>query len=235
MLELKRVSVSYGDLRSLWEVSFVVKEGETIALIGPNGSGKTTTLKAILRLVPLDSGEICFLGQSINRVPPYRVVKLGVSLVPEGRRIFPQMTVRENLELGCYPLGGKANVKSQLDWIFQLFPILGERERQMAGTLSGGEQQMLAIGRALMSRPRLLMLDEPSLGLAPLIIEHLYERIQDLKGEGLTLLLVEQYISGALELADRAYVLETGTIRKEGLGKDLLTDPQIQKTYLAIS
>jgi branched-chain amino acid transport system ATP-binding protein len=235
VLELKRVSVSYGDLRSLWEVSFVVKEGETIALIGPNGSGKTTTLKAILRLVPLDSGEICFLGQSINRVPPYRVVKLGVSLVPEGRRIFPQMTVRENLELGCYPLGGKANVKSQLDWIFQLFPILGERERQMAGTLSGGEQQMLAIGRALMSRPRLLMLDEPSLGLAPLIIEHLYERIQDLKGEGLTLLLVEQYISGALELADRAYVLETGTIRKEGLGKDLLTDPQIQKTYLAIS
>ena len=235
MLELKRVSVSYGDLRSLWEVSFVVKEGETVALIGPNGSGKTTTLKAILRLVPLDSGEICFLGQSINRVPPYRVVKLGVSLVPEGRRIFPQMTVRENLELGCYPLGGKANVKSQLDWIFQLFPILGEREHQMAGTLSGGEQQMLAIGRALMSRPRLLMLDEPSLGLAPLIIEHLYERIQDLKGEGLTLLLVEQYISGALELADRAYVLETGTIRKEGLGKDLLTDPQIQKTYLAIS
>jgi branched-chain amino acid transport system ATP-binding protein len=235
VLELKRVSVSYGDLRSLWEVSFVVKEGETIALIGPNGSGKTTTLKAILRLVPLDSGEICFLGQSINRVPPYRVVKLGVSLVPEGRRIFPQMTVRENLELGCYPLGGKANVKSQLDWIFQLFPILGEREHQMAGTLSGGEQQMLAIGRALMSRPRLLMLDEPSLGLAPLIIEHLYERIQDLKGEGLTLLLVEQYISGALELADRAYVLETGTIRKEGLGKDLLTDPQIQKTYLAIS
>jgi branched-chain amino acid transport system ATP-binding protein len=234
VLELKRVSVSYGDLRSLWEVSFVVKEGETVALIGPNGSGKTTTLKAILRLVPLDSGEICFLGQSINRVPPYRVVKLGVSLVPEGRRIFPQMTVRENLELGCYPLGGKANVKSQLDWIFQLFPILGERERQMAGTLSGGEQQMLAIGRALMSRPRLLMLDEPSLGLAPLIIEHLYERIQDLKGEGLTLLLVEQYISGALELADRAYVLETGTIRKEGLGKDLLTDPQIQKTYLAI-
>ena len=182
----------------------------------------------------MSAGEICFLGQSINRVPPYRVVKLGVSLVPEGRRIFPQMTVRENLELGCYPLGGKANVKSQLDWIFQLFPILGERERQMAGTLSGGEQQMLAIGRALMSRPRLLMLDEPSLGLAPLIIEHLYERIQDLKGEGLTLLLVEQYISGALELSDRAYVLETGTIRKEGLGKDLLTDPQIQKTYLAI-
>jgi branched-chain amino acid transport system ATP-binding protein len=235
VLDVKRVSVSYGDLRSLWEVSFVVKEGETVALIGPNGSGKTTTLKAILRLVPLDSGEVCFLGQSINRIPPYRVVKLGVSLVPEGRRIFPQMTIRENLELGCYPLGGKANVKSQLDWIYQLFPILGERERQMAGTLSGGEQQMLAIGRALMSRPRLLMLDEPSLGLAPLIIEHLYERIQELKDGGLTLLLVEQYISGALELADRAYVLETGTIRKEGFGKDLLADPQIQKTYLAIS
>jgi branched-chain amino acid transport system ATP-binding protein len=174
------------------------------------------------------------LGQQLNPLPSYRVVKLGISLVAEGRRIFPQMTVRENLELGCYPLKGKANLKNQQEWVCQLFPVLGERERQFAGTLSGGEQQMLAIGRALMAQPRLLMLDEPSLGLAPLIIEHLYERIQDLKKGGLTLLLVEQYVSGALELSDRAYILETGAIRKEGFGKDLLADPQIQKSYLAI-
>lgn len=234
MLELTDISVHYGDLKSVRNVSLQVKEKEAVALIGPNGSGKTTTLKAILGLVPLASGQMRFLGQEINSLPSYRRVKLGISLVAEGRRIFPRMTVRENLELGAYPLGGKADVKGQLEWVYQFFPILRERERQVAGTFSGGEQQMLAIGRALMAKPRLLMLDEPSLGLAPVIIEQLYARIQQLKREGLTILLVEQYVSGALELADRAYVLETGTIRRDGVARDLLEDPEIQRSYLAI-
>lgn len=211
-----------------------MKAKEAVALIGPNGSGKTTTLKAILGLVPLASGEIRFLSQQINGLPPHRRVKLGISLVAEGRRIFPRMTVRENLTLGAHHLGGKTDVKEQLDWVYQIFPILRERERQAAGTFSGGQQQMLAIGRALMAKPRLLMLDEPSLGLAPVIIEQLYARIQQLKQEGLTILLVEQYVSGALELADRAYVLETGTIKREGVARDLLEDPEIQRSYLAI-
>ena len=234
MLELNDICVYYGDLKSVRGVSLVVREGEAVALIGPNGSGKTTTLKAILGLVPLASGEIHFMGQPISRTPPYKVVKLGLSLVPEGRRIFPRMTVRENLELGSYPLGAKADLKSRIEWVHQLFPRLAERAMQRAGTLSGGEQQMLAIGRALMARPRLLMLDEPSLGLAPVIIEQLYDCIEQLKQEGLTILLVEQYVSGALELADRAYVLETGTIKREGVARDLLADPEIQRSYLAL-
>jgi branched-chain amino acid transport system ATP-binding protein len=234
LLELHGVSVNYGDVKSVRGVSLVVREREAIALIGPNGSGKTTTLKAILGLVPLASGQIRFMSQPINGIPPYRLVKQGISLVPEGRRIFPRMTVRENLELGSYPLGGRGDPKARLDWIYRLFPTLGKRERQPSGTLSGGEQQMLAIGRALMAKPRLLMLDEPSLGLAPLVIEQLYDRIQQLKKEGLTILLVEQYVSGALELADRAYVLEAGTVKREGVARDLLADPEIQRSYLAL-
>jgi branched-chain amino acid transport system ATP-binding protein len=234
LLELTDISVYYGDLKSVRNVSLQVKEKEAVALIGPNGSGKTTTLKAILGLVPLASGGMRFLGREINSLPPYRRVKLGISLVAEGRRIFPRMTVRENLELGAYPLGRKIDPRGQLEWVYQFFPILRERERQLAGTFSGGEQQMLAIGRALMARPRLLMLDEPSLGLAPVIIEQLYARIQQLKQEGLTILLVEQYVSGALELADRAYVLETGTIKRAGVARDFLEDPEIQRSYLAV-
>lgn len=234
MLELKEVSVSYGDLRVLSEVSFTVREGETVALIGPNGAGKTTTLRAIMGLVSLQAGEICYLGRTISRTPPYRLAEMGISLVPEGRKIFPQMSVRENLELGGFVLKWKTDLKSRLEWVYQLFPVLEERQEQFGGTLSGGEQQMLAIGRALMSNPRMLMLDEPSLGLAPIVIEHLYERIEELKRGGVTLLIVEQYVSGALELADRACVLESGTIRREGRGQDLLTDPEIQKAYLAL-
>ena len=234
MLELQNVSVNYGDLKSVRDVSLSIREKEAVALIGPNGSGKTTILRAILGLVPLASGQIRFIGQRINGVPPYRLVKQGISLVPEGRRIFPRMTVRENLALGSYPLGKKGD-PGGIDRVYQLFPTLGKRERQFAGTLSGGEQQMLAIGRALMAKPRLLMLDEPSLGLAPVMIDQLYERIQELRKGGLTLLLVEQFVSGALELADRAYVIETGTVKREGVARELLANPDIQRSYLALS
>ena len=233
LLEVSRVSVSYGDVKSVHDVSFVVREKEAVALIGPNGSGKTTTLKAILGLVRLTAGQIRFMNQPISNVPPYRIVREGISLVPEGRRIFPGMTVRENLQLGSYPLGKRSDPAS-LDRVYHLFPTLSRREHQFAGTLSGGEQQMVAIGRALMANPRLLMLDEPSLGLAPLIIDQLYERLQELRKEGLTILLVEQYVSGALELADRAYVVETGTVKQEGVARDLLEDPEIQRSYLAL-
>jgi branched-chain amino acid transport system ATP-binding protein len=233
LLELHGVSVNYGDVKSVRDVSLVVREKEAVALIGPNGSGKTTTLKAIMGLVPLAAGQVRFMGRPVNGIPPYRLVKQGISLVPEGRRIFPRMTVRENLQLGSYPLNKKSDPDG-LDRVYQLFPALSKRERQSAGTLSGGEQQMVAIGRALMAKPRLLMLDEPSLGLAPVMIDQLYERIHELRKGGLTLLLVEQYVSGALELADRAYVIETGTVKREGVAKELLADPEIQRSYLAL-
>ncbi len=225
--------MSYGDVKAVQDVSLVVREKEAVALIGPNGSGKTSTLKAILGLVRLSAGQIRFLDRTINGIPPYRLVKGGISLVPEGRRIFPRMTVRENLQLGAYPLGKRDDPVS-LERVYQLFPALSKREQQTAGTLSGGEQQMVAIGRALMASPRLLMLDEPSLGLAPVMIDQLYERLQQLRKEGLTILLVEQYVSGALELADRAYVIETGTVKSEGRASELLEDPAIQRSYLAL-
>jgi len=234
LLEIRHVSVNYGDVKSVHDVSLRVREKEAVALIGPNGSGKTTTLTAILGLVPLAAGEILFMNRPINDAPPYRVVREGISLVPEGRRIFPRMTVRENLQLGSYPLGKRSD-PAGLDRVYQLFPALSRREQQSAGTLSGGEQQMVAIGRALMANPRLLMLDEPSLGLAPVMIDQLYERLQGLRKEGLTILLVEQYVSGALELADRAYVIEAGTVKSEGVASELLEDPEIQRTYLALS
>lgn len=234
MLELHNVSVDFFDLRAVRDLSLFVREGEAVALIGPNGAGKTTSLRAIMGLIPPSTGRIRFLGETINSVPPYRIVKRGMSLVPEGRRIFPRMTVRENIELGAYPLGGKGNPAEGLEEVYRLFPVLGKRALQPAGTLSGGEQQMLAIGRALMAKPRLLMLDEPSLGLAPVMIERLYGSIQALKKGGLTILLVEQYVSGALELTDRAYVIESGTMKREGPAQDLLTDPEIRNSYLAL-
>ncbi|RJR43979.1 MAG: ABC transporter ATP-binding protein [Desulfobacteraceae bacterium] len=234
MLELRNVSIDYADLRAVRDLSILVREKEAVALIGPNGAGKTTTLRGIMGLVPPAIGQVLFLGEMINGSPPFRIVKRGISLVPEGRRIFPRMTVRENIELGAYPLGKKGNPLKSREEVYRLFPVLGKRALQPAGTLSGGEQQMLAIGRALMAKPRLLMLDEPSLGLAPVMIEHLYRSIQTLKREGLTILLVEQYVSGALELTDRAYVIETGGMTKEGYSQELLTDPEIQKSYLAL-
>jgi branched-chain amino acid transport system ATP-binding protein len=232
MLQVRGLSVTYGDLPALRDVSFDVGAGELVTMIGPNGAGKTTTLKAVLGLLPCQAGTMTFQGQPLHDQPPYRRVRLGLALVPEGRHIFPRMTVQENLELGAAQ-GHRAHIAA-LEWSYALFPILAERRKQLAGTLSGGQQQMLAIGRALMSNPQLLMLDEPSLGLAPLVVDQLYDKIGALKAEGLTILLVEQQVYGALELADRAYVLETGRIVREGKRADLLADDYIQKTYLAL-
>jgi branched-chain amino acid transport system ATP-binding protein len=232
MLQVRGLKVSYGDLPALWEVAFEVKAGELVALIGPNGAGKTTTLKAVLGLVRGQAGEITFQGQPIQNQPPHRRVRLGLALVPEGRHVFPYMTVQENLQLGASRGRGKG--LQTLARPYALFPILAERRKQLAGTLSGGQQQMLVIGRALMSDPQLLMLDEPSLGLAPLVVDQVYEKIHELNTAGLTILLVEQQVYGALELADRAYVLEAGRMVREGRGADLLADDYIQKTYLAL-
>jgi len=232
MLQVRGLSVAYGDLPALRDVSFDVGAGELVAMLGPNGAGKTTTLKALLGLLPCRVGTMAFQGQPLHDQPPHQRVRLGLALVPEGRHIFPRMTVQENLELGA-ARGRRAPVDA-LEWAYALFPILAERRKQLAGTLSGGQQQMLAIGRALMSNPQLLMLDEPSLGLAPVVVDQLYDKIGALKAEGLTILLVEQQVYGALELADRAYVLETGHIVREGKRADLLADDYIQKTYLAL-
>ncbi|MBI2152917.1 MAG: ABC transporter ATP-binding protein [Candidatus Rokubacteria bacterium] len=235
MLAVEGLSVFYGDLPALREVSFEVRRGEVVALIGPNGAGKTTTLKVILGLLTPRSGEVSFERKKLGREPSYQRVREGIALVPEGRRIFPDMTVEENLELGAYAVGNhREQVRERLERVYALFPRLYERRRQLAGTFSGGEQQMLAIGRALMSAPKLLMLDEPSLGLAPRVIDALYDHLQALHREGLTILLVEQFVYGALEVADRGYVLERGTIVREGTGSDLLHDDYIQRTYLAL-
>ncbi len=234
MLEVSGLSVSYGDLRVLWEVSFSVKKGELVALIGPNGAGKTTTLKAIFGLIPVEGGDVRLNGSSLLGQPPYERIRHGLGLVPEGRRIFPAMTVEENLELGGFAAPPPNGLRHAMDEVYALFPILRERRRQWAGTFSGGEQQMLALGMALISRPTLLALDEPSLGLAPLVVESLYQAVAQLKREGLTILLVEQQVFLALELADRAYVLETGRIHREGTGRDLLRDPHVRSTYLGV-
>lgn len=232
MLEVLGLSVAYGDLRALWDLSFDVREGELVAIIGPNGAGKTTTVKAILGLLRATAGRVVFRGRQIERLPTHARVREGLALVPEGRHLFPFMTVGENLALGA--LTAHDHRAASLQEVYDLFPVLGERRRQLAGTLSGGEQQMVAIGRALMSRPRLLMLDEPSLGLAPIAIDVLYQRIADLNTQGLTILLVEQYVFGALSLAHRAYVLEVGRIVREGPGRALLADDHIRRAYLAI-
>jgi len=235
MLEVTGLSVFYGDLPALSGISFEVRKGEVVALIGPNGAGKTTTLKVILGLLAPKSGAVKFQGKTLESEPPYQRVRAGIALVPEGRRIFPNMAVEENLELGAYTVTNqRERMREHLERIYALFPRLGERRGQLAATLSGGEQQMLAIGRAMMSAPKLLMLDEPSLGLAPRIIDNLYDHFQALHREGLTILLVEQFVYGALEIADRGYVLERSKIVREGTGKDLLHDDYIQKSYLAL-
>jgi len=233
MLELEGVNAGYKDLQVLWGVSLRVEEGELVALVGPNGAGKTTTLRIISGLLRPTAGAVRFRGSPLDREPPHRIVEMGISQVPEGGRIFTGMSVEENLELGAFTPRARKEKDQTLRWVYQLFPRLEERKKQRAGTLSGGERQMLAIGRALMSQPRLLLLDEPSFGLAPLIVEQIFEMITEINRQGVAVLLVEQNVRAALELAQRAYVIENGRIVGEGSGDALLSFESVRSAYLA--
>ncbi|HXF60233.1 MAG TPA: ABC transporter ATP-binding protein [Caldilineaceae bacterium] len=232
MLELQEVHVYYGNIQALRGIDLRVEAGELVTLIGSNGAGKTTTLMTISGVVPPRQGRILFEGEDITAAPPHRLVARGVTHCPEGRLVFGRLSVAENLLTGAYHRRDAAGVRSDLERVYELFPLLLERRRQAAGSLSGGEQQMLAIGRALMGRPRLLMLDEPSLGLAPLLVERIFQVIRELHTQGVTILLVEQNAYQALRIADRAYVLETGRIRLSGPAAELVDDPEIQAAYL---
>ena len=232
MLTLENISVSYGAIRALKGVSMHVEKGEVVTLIGANGAGKTTTLRTITGLLSPTEGRILFEGQEISGKPTHQLVARGISMSPEGRGVFANLTVRENLLMGAYLKKNKVEINEDLQRGFRMFPRLKEREAQKAGTLSGGEQQMLAMARALMSRPRLLLLDEPSLGLAPLVVHTIFEAIDEIRGKGTTILLVEQNAHAALKHSDRAYVLETGRIVMEGPSKELAADPRIKEAYL---
>lgn len=232
MLVVDRICAAYGAIEVLHGISLRVEQGEIVTLIGANGAGKTTTLTCISGLHKPKSGVITFEGQELVPVPCHDIVRLGIAHSPEGRRVFPRLTVAENLELGAYIRHDKAGIASDYERIFDLFPVLRERKSQLAGTLSGGEQQMLAVGRAMMARPRLLLLDEPSLGLAPLIVKRIFEVIQELNRLGTTILLVEQNARMALRIAHRGYVLETGEVIAQGSGAELLADPKVQAAYL---
>lgn len=233
ILELKDVYAAYGNIKALKGISLVVYPGEIVTIIGANGAGKSTALMTICGVVPLKSGEIYYNGAAIHGKPADTLPQQGLCQVPEGRRIFPRLSVEDNLELGAFPRKGASDIQADIKHIFELFPVLRERRTQMGGTLSGGEQQMLAIGRALMSRPKLLLLDEPSLGLAPLIVQRIFDIIRDINArEGTTILLVEQNANIALQLAKRGYVLETGRIVMEDDAGELLHNPEIRKAYL---
>lgn len=234
MLEVDKINVFYGDLQALWDVSFRVNNGEIVVIAGSNGAGKTTILKTISGLLHPKSGTINLLGRRIDKNPPHNIVDLGVAHIPEGRHLFPYMTVLENLEIGGYTRRAREKKDETLEWVYQLFPILKERKKQLAGTLSGGERQMLAVGRGLMSRPKLLMLDEPSLGLAPKLVLTVFDIVKNINEEGVTILLVEQNVRHALEITDRAYVLETGKITLEGKGKELLASDYVKKAFLGL-
>lgn len=232
MLEVKGIDVFYGDVQVLWDVSFEVKKGEIVALIGANGSGKSTTLATISSLLSPRKGSVLYEGNPIHTRAAHEMVSLGIAHIPEARRLFPEMTVHENLLLGALTPDAKKSRPEMLEKVYALFPRLKERAKQQAGTMSGGEQQMAAIGRGLMSKPRLLMLDEPSLGLSPLLVGEIFRVIQGIHGEGVTVLLVEQNVFKTLSIADRAYVLENGRIELTGSGAELLADPHVKKAYL---
>jgi branched-chain amino acid transport system ATP-binding protein len=234
MLEIENVSAGYGMIQILWDVSFKIKEKEIVSIIGPNGAGKTTLVKTIMGLLPAKSGTITFKGEHIENMPPYEIVKKKISLIPEGRDIFPKLTVEENILLGAYTLKDKQQVKESQERIYQIFPVLQKKEKVLAQTLSGGEQQMLVIGRSLMSNPELLILDEPSLGLAPIIVAKVLDTLRQINEEGVAILLVEQNIRDSLNIADRGYVLEEGKIIIEGEGRELLSNDHIIEVYLGL-
>jgi len=234
MLSINQIEVFYGDVQVLWGVSLKVEPKELAALIGANGAGKSTTLNTISATIRPRSGTIEFNGERIDQAAPSRVVELGISQVPEGRRLFPEMTVLENLELGSFLAEAKKRRIETLDWVYNIFPRLKERKNQAAGTLSGGEQQMVAVGRGLMARPKLLMLDEASLGLGPLLVQEVFKAVERVNKEGVTILLVEQNVKHTLSVATRAYVLENGRIVMEGKGSDLLNNDHVKKAYLGI-
>jgi len=232
VLRVEGLECRYGKVAAVRDLSLEVRKGELVSLIGANGAGKTTTLKAISGVLAPSAGRIVFEGEDITRASARRVLELGIAHCPEGRRMFPYMTVRENLEMGCYLRRDKAGIEADMRRLYERFPILRERRAQAAGTLSGGEQQMLAISRALMSRPKLVMFDEPSLGLAPNIVERTFDIIRQIRAEGVTVIMVEQNAAAALELSDRSYVLEQGRVSLTGTGRALLDDPHVRKAYL---
>ncbi len=234
MLEVQGISVFYGDARALEAVHVQVAPGEVVGIVGPNGAGKSTLVKSIMGLVPVRSGSIQLGGTDITNWPPHHIARLGVALVPEGRRVFPWMSVRENLEMGAYPPAARQRLRDSLEAVYALFPRLRERQGQLAGTLSGGEQEMLVIARALMACPRILLLDEPSLGLSPMVAATVFEVIRTLQGQGLGILLVEQNVRKTLEVASRVYVLERGRVVKAGPAHELAQDEDIQRAYLGL-
>jgi branched-chain amino acid transport system ATP-binding protein len=232
MLKVKNINISYGAIHAIHDLSLEVNNGEIVTLIGANGAGKTSTLRAISGLNPIKSGEITYDGKLISNIGAHKIVSYGLSQVPEGRRVFGDQTIEENLLLGAYLRKSKSEIKASMEEVFTLFPRVKERRKQLAGTMSGGEQQMLAIGRALMAKPKLLLLDEPSMGLAPIVVEEIFEIIKNISKSGTTILLVEQNANAALQIADRGYVLETGSVVLEGLAQDLLHDDSVRKAYL---
>ena len=234
MIELSGVSAAYRGVPAIQDVTINVGEGEAVGLLGANGAGKSTTLRAISGLVKLTAGRVTFLGQDLATLPPYRITELGIAHVPEGRQVFPEMTVNENLEIGSYAPRAKPERARSLEFVYGIFPRLAERRKQLAGTMSGGEQQMLAVGRGMMLRPRLLMLDEPSLGLAPVMTDATFQKIQEIHSMGTAVLLVEQNVARALALVQRAYVLESGRVIMHGTSAELANNKQVQAAYLGI-
>ncbi len=234
MLEVRQLNVSYGDAQALWDISLKVGDGEIVTVVGPNGAGKTTLVSALAGIVPAQSGEVILNGVNLRDLPAHQICHHGVAIVPEGRRLFPGMSVTENLDIGAYRPDARLRRREMRERIFGFFPVLRERSQQRAGTLSGGEQQMLAVGRALMALPRLLLLDEPSLGLAPLIVDSIYQILAEINQDGVSILVVEQHVAKAFEIATRGYVIEEGWIIKTGPTEDLMRDPHVKRAYLAL-